>query len=222
MSEETGLTQFQIEIAQLFFALPASSGFVLAGGAALIAQNLIVRPTQDLDFFAGPGRGNVPDARDAFENAVRVRGWVIERVRDEETFCRLVVHGPDDLLVDLAIDSPPLGPAAMSIAGPTYSPIELAGRKLATLFDRAEARDFADVYVLAKRYDRAQLLVAARAVDPGFDRAVFATMLGSLDRFADTDLPVPAHDVADLRAFFAAWASGLRTEIGLDRGLDRG
>jgi hypothetical protein len=34
-----------------------------------------------------------------------VRGWVTDRVRDEVTFCRLVVHGPEDLLIDLATDS---------------------------------------------------------------------------------------------------------------------
>jgi hypothetical protein len=46
-----GLTPFQIEVARLFFDLPASAGFLLAGGAALVAQHLTRRPTQDLDFF---------------------------------------------------------------------------------------------------------------------------------------------------------------------------
>jgi hypothetical protein len=50
-SEEIPLTKFQLEVARLFFSLPASDGFVLAGGAALIAQHLTSRPTQDLDFF---------------------------------------------------------------------------------------------------------------------------------------------------------------------------
>lgn len=33
-----GLAAFQAEVAHLFFALPESSGFLLAGGAALLAQ----------------------------------------------------------------------------------------------------------------------------------------------------------------------------------------
>jgi hypothetical protein len=42
-----GLAAFQAEVARLFFALPESSGFLLAGGAALLAQHLTGRPTED-------------------------------------------------------------------------------------------------------------------------------------------------------------------------------
>ena len=45
------LTDFQLEVTRLFFGLPASKGFLLAGGAALLAQHLTARPTEDLDFF---------------------------------------------------------------------------------------------------------------------------------------------------------------------------
>lgn len=54
------LTAFQTEVARLFFALPESKGFLLAGGAALLAQHLTARPTEDLDFFTAPERGHVP------------------------------------------------------------------------------------------------------------------------------------------------------------------
>ena len=33
------LTPFQLEVARLFFSLPAAQGFLLAGGAALLAQD---------------------------------------------------------------------------------------------------------------------------------------------------------------------------------------
>lgn len=68
------LTPFQIAVAELFFSLPESDGFLLAGGAALAAQRLTTRPTQDLDLFARAGRGTVAAARDAFENAAAERG----------------------------------------------------------------------------------------------------------------------------------------------------
>ena len=63
------LTDFQLEVTRLFFSLPASRGFLLAGGAALLAQHLTTRPTEDLDFFTAPNRGHVPAARDALEAA---------------------------------------------------------------------------------------------------------------------------------------------------------
>lgn len=63
------LSAFQLEVARLFFALPAGQGFLLAGGAALLAQHLTARPTEDLDFFTARGRGHVLAARDALEAA---------------------------------------------------------------------------------------------------------------------------------------------------------
>jgi hypothetical protein len=50
----SNLTDFQTEITRLFFSLPASNGFLLAGGGALLATGLTARPTQDLDFLAAP------------------------------------------------------------------------------------------------------------------------------------------------------------------------
>jgi hypothetical protein len=60
---QSDLSAFQLEVARLFFGLPASKGFLLAGGAALLAQHLTARPTEDLDFFTAPERGHVPAAR---------------------------------------------------------------------------------------------------------------------------------------------------------------
>jgi hypothetical protein len=160
-SSPEGLTDFQVEVARVFFGLAESEGFLLAGGAALVAQALTDRPTQDLDFFAGPDSGDVVVARDAFETAVQERGWSVRRVRDGVTFCRLVVSGSDSLVVDLALDTPPSRPPTASFIGPTFDLEELAGRKTLALFDRAEARDFTDVYALVQRYGKELLLARA-------------------------------------------------------------
>jgi len=204
---DSALTAFQVQVARLFFALPASAGFLLAGGAALLAQRLTARPTQDLDFFTrtGAGAGNVPAAARALEDAATERGWTVERHTDTATFCRLVLHGPEDLLVDLAVDAAPGRPPTASFVGPTFAPDELAGRKLIALFDRAAARDFADVYVLALRYTKQQLLDEAAALDAGFDLHVLAQMMAALDRYSDSDIAVAPDQMAPLRRFFHDW-----------------
>lgn len=79
-SEDNPLTDFQLEVARLFFSLPASSGFVLAGGAALLAQHLTSRPTRDLDFFTDRQAGIVA-AREELSAAAHKRGWVVQRSR---------------------------------------------------------------------------------------------------------------------------------------------
>lgn len=176
----------------------------------LVAQSLTTRPTQDLDFFTSSAGGAVGAARDGFEAAAAERNWRVERIQDAETFCRLLIHGDEDLLVDLALDSVPGMAPTASIVGPTFAPEELAGRKLVALFDRAEARDFADVYAMRTRFDQATLLSRAAEVDRGFDRLIFASMLDSLNRFPDRMIPVVAVEVPMLRAYFAEWASALR------------
>jgi hypothetical protein len=211
------LTAFQLEVARLFFGLPQSKGFLLAGGAALLAQHLTTRPTEDLGFFTAPERGNVSAARDALEAAARQRGWSTERIHDSDTFCRLIVcGGAARVLVDLAVNAPPDFPPSPTAAGPTLAPEELAGHKLLALFDRAAARDFADVYVLARRFGKEVLLARAAQIDAGFDTRVLASMLPTLDRFTDSEIPLPGGtSVAELRDFYSAWRSELSRQAGL-------
>jgi hypothetical protein len=129
-----------------------------------------------------------------------------------DTFCRLLVHGPEDLLVDIALDSTPGRPAAVSFVGPTLAVEELAGRKVVALLDRAAARDFVDVYMLAQRVPKEALLVLALEVDAGFELKVFAEMGANIDRYRDSDLDLGGVPVSELRAFFRNWFAKLRED----------
>ena len=72
-----------------------------------------------------------------------------------------------------------MGGAALPGLRRAYSLI-FAGHEFLALFDRAAARDFADVYVLARRFGKEALI------------------------------PVPSgSSAAELRAFYAAWRSEL-------------
>jgi Nucleotidyl transferase AbiEii toxin, Type IV TA system len=65
----------------------------------------------------------------------------------------MVIRSADSgVLIDLAVNAPPDLPASATPAGPTLAPEELASNKLLALFDRAAARDFADIYTLARRF----------------------------------------------------------------------
>ncbi len=59
----SGLTEFQVKVSRLFFSLPAPDGLLLAGGGALLASRLSVRPVRDLNFFGEQGRANVGEMR---------------------------------------------------------------------------------------------------------------------------------------------------------------
>lgn len=77
------------------------------------------------------------------------------------------------------------------------------------MFDRAAARDFVDVYALARWFTTTELLDLAREVDAGFDLGVFADMLKHVARYADVDLSLGDVDIAALRAFFQHWIAEL-------------
>ncbi|GAA4728406.1 hypothetical protein GCM10023350_09380 [Nocardioides endophyticus] len=205
------LSALQVAVAELFFSLDEADGFLVAGGAALVASDLIARPTEDIDLFTAAPTTSVSAASQALQVALGEQDYEVQVVQDAATFCRLIVsRAGEETLVDLAVDSPPHGRPMVTVLGPTLGPIELAGRKLLALFGRAESRDFADVYVLAARFGKQALIAEAQALDAGFDLAVLAQMMGTMDRFDDDEIPL-ADDLRPLaRAFFAEWASEIR------------
>ncbi|MFC7276804.1 hypothetical protein ACFQS1_22670 [Paractinoplanes rhizophilus] len=80
-----------------------------------------------------------------------------------------------------------------------------------------EERYFLDIdAVLASgRYSGDQLLRLAEAADPGFDRAMFADVLGAMDQISDAAFAaygVDAPAIERLRERFAAWRVELRPE----------
>lgn len=205
----SGLSEFQIELANLFFSLPESAGFLLAGGGALIAQGIVPRPTEDLDFFTARQVGNVEAASDALITAVAARGWTADLLRSGPDFRRWAITGPETVLVDLAVDSPSTGTPTLTIAGPALAPADLVVRKTLALFGRAEPRDYVDVYVLNQHFNREDTLGRAAAADQGFNQGVFVQALRAHRRIRDADFPDIGVAIAELRTYFDAWADEL-------------
>lgn len=210
MERPEHLSSLQVDLAAIFFSLDEAADYLVAGGAALLASDLITRPTEDLDLFAATPTTSVAQAKDAFADVLVERGCDVVLVQDSATFCRMIVSRVgEETLVDLAIDSPPQTTPTITVLGPTLAPLELAGRKLLALFGRAEARDFADVYLLAQRFGNELMIEQAHALDAGFDLGVLAHMLRTIDRFDDHEIPLGVDELPALRTFFTVWASEL-------------
>ncbi len=208
MSESAPITAFQVEVANVFFALPEASSFLLAGGLAMLAQGMSVRPTEDMDAFTS-NPDDVRRASDSFQVAAHSRGWGVEVLRSSESFVRLQVEGSEQILVDLALDSPPGLPSMMSILGPTYAPDELAARKLLALFGRALPRDFVDVYRITRSRSESELLELARTIDPGLEEGQLVLAMRQLARYSDSQLPLESEEVDAMRTYFTDWAMKL-------------
>lgn len=210
MAPSDHLTDLQRDVISAFFSLPESQGYVLAGGAGLLAAGLSARPTDDVDLFGSDLTSGVAEAADAFEALCRQRSWTVRRLQDASTFRRLELHHAGNaLLVDLAIDTPPVGTINLTDVGPTFALEELAARKLLALFDRAAARDFADLETLARQFDVHELLALAGDIDGGFDIATFAEMLRTIGRFSDDELAATGSDPMTIRRFATDLAARL-------------
>jgi predicted nucleotidyltransferase component of viral defense system len=115
--------------------------------------------------------------------------------------------------VDLAQDAR-LTPAEPTPFGPILVPEELAADKMLTLSTRAEARDYVDVYFLARRFGTDRLLELAKEKDAGFDPSVFAEMLRAIGRLDREEFDVDDPTLDAVRAFIAQWRDELRPARG--------
>lgn len=205
----SNLDQFKSEVARLFFSLSASDGYLLAGGGALLAGGFSNRPTEDLDFFGHRTTRDMAIVSRIFELAASRKGWRIQPIRRSEDFVRLRVQGAETIAVDFCRDSPATLPINRTIDGPAFSGPELGGRKLLALFSRAEARDFVDVYVLARSFGKEVLFAHAKQLDAGFAVQPLCEAIQRLALYDDADLPIDQTIVAELREFFRSWTAEL-------------
>ncbi len=153
-------------LAALALGLPEARQVALAGGGALLAHDLISRPTQDIDLFT-PDPAELARVTEALTAALRDRGYAVDVTRRVDTFAHLDVASPDGraMAVELAVDARIRDTVQLSF-GPVLHPDEIAADKTLALFGRAAARDLADVDALAARYahDRLLELAAERAL----------------------------------------------------------
>lgn len=203
------LTAFQAEVARRFFALPESKGYLLAGGGALLASGLSSRPTRDLDFAGTPGLAAVDHLAEQFMRQCLACDWTVEAIQIESDFARVLVSHVESLVVDIVLDSPAVLAPTTTEVGPVFAGLELAARKLSALFARAEARDFADVYVLSQFFDRSEVVRCARQVDLGINDTGLAEAMRTIKRFRPTEIPLPRGLADEVYRFFATWADEL-------------
>ena len=180
----------------------------MVGGLALLAAGASTRPTSDFDAFTAEPFA-VPRAAAAFAELSRSRGWQLEIVKVSDTFARLAVHGPETLMIDLALDSRAVTASIQTELGPTCSLDELVARKILALFGRALPRDFVDVYLLSHKVDIDDALAISREIDTGVADKFLAQAFRRLEFYADGDLPIDEAEIETMRRFFVAWRQRL-------------
>lgn len=206
---------FHERLARTGLAAAQRYGFALAGGYAVQAAGLLVRPSEDIDLFTGwEWRAEFAAAVDAVIDAYLAEGLSVETERYHDAFIRLSVSdGARTAKVELAVDSRANEPIHMTI-GPVLHPDDAVTNKMTALYARAFARDFLDIdaAVQSGRYDRETLLRLAERAELGFDRRVFAEALGQVHNLDPDDFAqygIVGQSLDDLRNRFASWRQDL-------------
>lgn len=212
------LSEFQREVIAIVVEATSDEQFALAGGAALIAKGLVDRRTKDLDFFAREPEA-VGRVVDRIEDALQSVGMTTHRVIEAPSFVRLELsRGEERSELDLGYDAR-MRPEELTPFGPVVATEELAADKTLALFGRAAARDFVDVYTLARRFGEDKLCELAAEKDAGFERGHLADALRSFRRL-DRDLfevDEATYDMID--RWRLGWAHELGQQIARERGL---
>jgi hypothetical protein len=204
------LSNLQRRIATILADLAEASGFVMAGGGAIIVRGAVARLTRDLDYFA-IDPAEVDQLLPVLEEALLAAGLQVSREQAVPGFARLLVTAEDEqqTRVDLGTDARLL-PPERSEYGNILSAEELAVDKVLAIFGRAEARDFIDLAAFEPTWGLRHLCTLHRE-DLGFQPDVFRQMLGRFDRLARDEFDIDNDAYQQLRATINRWAQQLQS-----------
>jgi hypothetical protein len=183
---------FHERLARVGLAAVSTYGFALAGGYAVQAHGLLVRPSDDIDLFTtADGEAEFPTAVAAAVEAYRQDGLDVTVLIDSPGFARLDVTDAVEKItakVELGIDWRQHPPTALAI-GPVLSPDDAVANKVTALYSRAQARDYIDVHaaLTSGLYTGPDLLRLALEHDPGFEATMFAIALRAIRRLPPTE-----------------------------------
>lgn len=182
--------------------------WTLTGGGALVGFHLGHRETRDLDLF-WRRRAELGELVPEVREALRADGLETSTLRTAPAFAELrVTDGSASCIVDLVAEpfAPVEPPLRVEVAGATVavdSRRELLASKLATLLERSELRDLADVKALLDAgASLDQGLKDAPLKDAGFSPLTLAWVLKDYDpRPAAKALRWPPRQAEELQAF---------------------
>ena len=197
---------------------PLGQDFFLTGGTALAAFYLEHRYSVDLDFFtANPAAvAQVPATMQAI--AARL-GAQVAFTRILGTFLECFVRLPDGerLELDFAQDTPyRLEPTRYhaELGIQIDNPTDIACNKLSALFDRAEPKDFVDVYFVSREMIPFEQLVAlTRQKHLGIDDYWLALALARVEKVELLPRMIKSLTLPELKAFFLGRARQLMVKI---------
>jgi hypothetical protein len=216
------LTPLQQQVLQAIGRSPLREEFYLTGGTALAAYYLQHRFSEDLDFFSANPRapGLVPGILEQALAELNVR-TTFRRIFPSFVECFIEAPHGERVELDFAQDSP-------FRFEPTWcddrfgvhidSQVDLCCNKLSALFERAESKDFVDVYMIAQRLmSRDRLLTLAQQKHVGLEDYWLAQSIVQVNRITFLPRMITPITIDDLKPYFEGWAAELMQPLRGDK-----
>lgn len=208
------LTPLQKTFLHRFGKSPFQKSFYLTGGTALAAFYLQHRLSDDLDFFTdnpGETRRVIP----WLEETARGMKWTLQILRQTGSFidCFFESGAGERLDVDFAQDAPfRLEETRLLPEFKIYidNLTDIACNKLSALFDRAEAKDFVDLYFLDHEFQPFEkILDQAKTKHVGLDNYWLAQALLRIQVIEKLPRMLKEVSLSQLKVFFLEKAKNL-------------
>lgn len=212
------LTSFQVQIIRAIGKSPLQDQFYLAGGTALAVLYLHHRYSLDLDFFTADPTGvsRVPAIME--EIALQIDAQVTF-TRTLGTFLQCFFQNTtgERVQIDFAQDSPyRLQPTLLDeeLGLQVENLVDIACNKLSALFDRAEPKDFVDVYFICQEimpFD--ELVEKTKQKHLGLDDYWLAVALQRVKQVEILPRMIKPLSLGDLKSFFLEQTRKLMVRI---------
>jgi predicted nucleotidyltransferase component of viral defense system len=212
------LTPLQRQTLMAIGQTPLGHSFYLTGGTALAAFYLHHRYSVDLDFFTADPTA-IARVPTLMREIAQQLGVEITFTRTLDTFLECFLRSPDGerVQMDFAQDTPyRLEPTRVddTLHIVVDNLTDIACNKLSALFDRAEPKDFVDVYFLCQEAFSFEHLVAlTRQKHLGIDDYWLAVALRRAENVEFLPRMIKPLSIEELKAFFLGRAGELMKGI---------
>ena len=212
------LTPFQRQIVKAISKSPLQEHFYLTGGTALAVFYLQHRYSLDLDFFTADPTAvsRVPLILEDIATQLNVQ---VTFTRTLGSFLQCFFHNVagDRVQIDFAQDSPyRLQPIQTNedLGIQIENLIDIACNKLSALFDRAEPKDFVDIYFICQEVlPFEELVTKTKQKHLGLDDYWLAVAMQRVEQVEILPRMIKTISLDDLKRFFLDQAKKLMENI---------
>jgi predicted nucleotidyltransferase component of viral defense system len=202
------------QLLQIGYGAGEDLGLVLAGGYAMVAHELLDRPSRDVDFATATAIP-LPQVADRLAAAYEDVGFSVTVVEATPRMARMVVAtGTTACEVDLLKEA--IGPPALLNVGPVLALDDAVGLKVRALHDRAAHRDFVDLFAANARRSWVEMEVLGARHTFEFSLEELALRLSAVDELDQRVFGSYGLDslrIAQLRGWAADWACDINARL---------